>query len=44
MKMIYKEQNGKLFGSTDAIGIGKKQPELIYGKKAKELKHLILKE
>lgn len=38
MKIIYKEQNGKLFGTTDAIGIGKKQPALIYGAKAKELR------
>ena len=38
MEIIIKEQNGKLFGSTSVIGIGKRQPKLIYGKKAKELR------
>ena len=38
MEIIFKEQNGKLFGSTPMIGIGKRQPALIYGEKAKELR------
>ena len=38
MEIIFKEQNGKLFGSTKALGIGKRKPELMYGKKLKELR------
>ncbi len=38
MEIIYKEENGKLFGSTNAIGIGKRKPKLIYGMKARELR------
>lgn len=38
MEIIYKEENGTLFGSTKALGIGKRKPELIYGTKAKELR------
>ena len=38
MEIIYKEENGTLFGSTKALGIGKRRPELIYGTKAKELR------
>ena len=38
MKIIFKEENGKLFGSTDIIGVGKKQPKLIYGEQAKKLR------
>lgn len=38
MEIIYVEEKGRLFGSTKAIGIGKRKPELIYGKKAKELR------
>ena len=38
MEIIFKEENGKLFGSTKMIGIGKRTPNLIYGKKAKELR------
>ncbi|MBQ7030821.1 MAG: helix-turn-helix transcriptional regulator [Bacilli bacterium] len=38
MEIIYVEENGKLFGSTKALGIGKRQPELIYGKQARRLR------
>ncbi len=38
MEIIFKEQNGKLFGSTNMLGIGKKQPKLIYGEQAKKLR------
>lgn len=38
MEIIFKEENGKLFGSTKVIGIGKRQPKLIYGEKAKKLR------
>lgn len=38
MEFIFKEENGKLFGSTKVLGIGKRKPELIYGNKAKELR------
>ena len=38
MEIIFKEENGKLFGSTNAIGIGKRQPKLIYGEQAKKLR------
>lgn len=38
MKIIFKEENGKLFGSTKTIGIGKRQPNLIYGEQVKKLR------
>lgn len=38
MEIIFKEENKKLFGSTKIVGIGKRQPKLIYGNKAKELR------
>ena len=38
MEIIFKEENGKLFGSTKIIGIGKRQPNLIYGEQAKKLR------
>lgn len=38
MEIIFKEENGKLFGSTKIIGIGKRQPKLIYGEQAKKLR------
>ena len=38
MEIIFKEENGKLFGSTKMIGIGKRQPNLIYGSQAKKLR------
>jgi len=38
MEIIFKEENGKLFGSTNTIGIGKRQPKLIYGEQAKKLR------
>ena len=38
MEIIFKEENGKLFGSTNVIGIGKRQPNLIYGEQAKKLR------
>lgn len=38
MEIIFKSENGNLFGSTKSVGIGRKKPELIYGKKAKELR------
>ena len=38
MEIIIKDENGTLFGSTKIIGIGKRQPNLIYGEKAKELR------
>lgn len=38
MEIIIKEENGKLFGSTKIVGIGKRQPKLIYGKQAKKLR------
>jgi transcriptional regulator with XRE-family HTH domain len=38
MEIIFKEEKNNLFGSTKMLGIGKRQPELIYGKKAKELR------
>lgn len=36
MKVI--EQNGKYFGETKVLGIGKAKPELRYGKVAKQLR------
>ena len=38
MQIIFKEKNNKLFGSTSIIGIGKRQPNLIYGEQAKKLR------
>lgn len=38
MEIIFKEENGKLFGSTKIIGVGKRQPKLIYGEQAKKLR------
>lgn len=38
MKIIIKEENEKLFGVTELLGIGKRQPKLIYGIKAKQLR------
>lgn len=38
MEIIFKEENEKLFGSTKMIGIGKRQPSLIYGSQAKKLR------
>lgn len=38
MEIIFKEENSKLFGSTRYVGIGKRQPKLIYGEKAKQLR------
>lgn len=38
MEIIFKEENEKLFGSTKMIGIGKRQPNLIYGIQAKKLR------
>lgn len=38
MEIIFKDENKVLFGSTKAIGIGKRKPNLIYGSKAKELR------
>lgn len=38
MEIIFKEEKGKLFGSTNMIGIGKRQPNLIYGEQAKKLR------
>ena len=43
MEIIFKEENGKLFGSTNTIGIGKRQPKLIYGEQAKKLRDNLLK-
>ena len=38
MEIIIKEENKKLFGSTTKLGIGKRQPKLIYGEKLKEVR------
>lgn len=38
MEIIYSEEHGKLFGTTNLIGIGKRQPKLIYGEQAKKLR------
>lgn len=38
MEIIFKEEKGTLFGSTKIIGIGKRQPKLIYGEQAKKLR------
>lgn len=38
MEIIFKEENKKLFGSTKIIGIGKRQPKLIYGEQMKKLR------
>lgn len=38
MEIIVTEVNGKLFGSTKMLGIGKRQPKLIYGTKLKEVR------
>jgi len=38
MEIIFKEEKGTLFGSTKIIGIGKRQPKLIYGDQAKKLR------
>lgn len=38
MKIIVIEENGKLFGETEMIGIGVRKPKLIYGEKVKELR------
>lgn len=37
-QIIFKEENGNLFGSTNIIGIGKRKPNLIYGEQAKKLR------
>lgn len=38
MEIIIVETNEKLFGSTKMLGLGKRQPNLIYGKKLRELR------
>ena len=38
MKIIFKEKNNKLFGSTPIIGIGKRNPKQIYGEQARKLR------
>lgn len=38
MKIIVIEENGKLFGETEMIGIGVRKPKLIYGEKVKNLR------
>ena len=38
MEIIFKEENGKLAGSTKIIGIGKRKPILIYGEQARKLR------
>lgn len=38
MEIIFKEEKGSLFGSTNIVGIGKRQPKLIYGEQAKKLR------
>lgn len=38
MEIIFKEEKGKLFGSTNIVGIGKRAPKLIYGEQAKKLR------
>lgn len=38
MEIIFKEEKGNLFGSTKTLGIGKRQPKLIYGEQAKKLR------
>ena len=42
MEIIFKEEKGKLFGSTKIIGIGRRQPKLIYGEQAKKLREKCL--
>lgn len=38
MEIIFKEEKKRLFGSTKIIGIGKRQPKLIYGEQMKKLR------
>jgi len=38
MKIIVIEENGKLFGETEMIGIGVRKPKLIYGEQVKKLR------
>lgn len=38
MEIIFKDDTNNLFGSTKALGIGKRKPNLIYGKKLRELR------
>ncbi len=38
MEIIFTGENEDIFGSTKMLGIARRQPELIYGKKAKELR------
>ena len=38
MEIIFKSKEGQIFGSTKYIGLGRRQPKLIYGAKAKELR------
>lgn len=38
MEIIFKNEENNLIGSTKLLGIGKRKPELIYGKQAKKLR------
>ena len=38
MEIIFKEEKGRLFGSTSIVGIGKRTPKLIFGEQAKKLR------
>ena len=38
MEIIFKDESSKLFGSTKMIGIGRRQPKLIYGSQARNLR------
>lgn len=38
MEIIFKDEKNTLFGSTKLLGIGKRQPKLIYGEQAKKLR------
>lgn len=38
MEIIFKDEKNTLFGSTKLLGIGKRQPKLIYGEQSKKLR------
>lgn len=38
MEILFKNESENLIGSTRLLGVGKRQPELIYGEQAKKLR------
>ena len=38
MEILYIGEDGNLFGKTECLGLGRRQPEKVYGKRAQELR------